>query len=149
MVRHKTSNGYVKVKCAGHPRANKHGYVLEHILVAEKALGKYLPPGAVVHHVDEDKSNNVPSNLVICEDDAYHQLLHSRMRAYAATGDANAKRCGDCGWWMKPDHAETCRAVERDGKKPRGFYKAPLFIGRQQYDQRGKRTVKCSDRRDA
>jgi hypothetical protein len=54
----------------------------EHRLVAEKVLGKPLPPGAVVHHIDGDNMNNHPSNLVICPDQGYHRLIHTRMKAY-------------------------------------------------------------------
>lgn len=52
----------------------------EHIVVAERALGKPLPNGAVVHHVNLDTHDNRPCNLVICPDEAYHRLLHKRMR---------------------------------------------------------------------
>ena len=52
----------------------------EHIVVAEKALGKPLPKGARVHHVNLDTHDNRRRNLVICPDEAYHQLLHKRMR---------------------------------------------------------------------
>lgn len=38
-------------------------YVLEHRLVMERALGRYLEPGEVVHHVDENPSNNALENL--------------------------------------------------------------------------------------
>ena len=55
--------------------------ILRHILVAEKALGKSLPVGAEVHHVDLDRSNDNPSNLVICQNRAYHKLLHKRTEA--------------------------------------------------------------------
>jgi len=68
-----TSDGYVYIQ------SNKKKK-MKHVLVAEKALGKSLPKGAVVHHVDLDKKNNKPSNLVICPDQAYHLLLHKRMR---------------------------------------------------------------------
>lgn len=52
----------------------------EHIFVAEKALGKKLPEGAVVHHMNEDKLDNfTPFNLIVCPDQAYHLLLHRRM----------------------------------------------------------------------
>lgn len=77
--------GYVFVHKPGHPRISKQagrsGYVFEHILVAEAALGKFLPPGAVIHHVNGVKSDNRPSNLVICENQSYHLLLHARAKA--------------------------------------------------------------------
>lgn len=45
---------------------------------AEMALGKQLPAGAEVHHADGTKADDAP--LVICQDRAYHMLLHKRMR---------------------------------------------------------------------
>jgi len=67
-----------------------------HVLVAERALGHPLPPGAIVHHHDEDKANNAPTNLVICPSDAYHKLLHKRMRALDACGNADWRKCTFC-----------------------------------------------------
>ena len=68
----------------------------EHVMVAEKALGRPLPEGAVVHHVDGDKLNNAGSNLVICPDDTYHKMLHVRERALDACGDPNKRKCKFC-----------------------------------------------------
>lgn len=81
-----------------HPRAckNSRRKLPEHILIAEKALGKYLPLKAVVHHVDSNGCNNASDNLVICEDTAYHALLHVRTRAFYACGNANWRKCGRC-----------------------------------------------------
>ncbi len=56
-----------------------------HRLRAEKALGKPLPPGAVVHHADGSIRADAP--LVICPDEAYHRLLHRRMRVKAHGGN--------------------------------------------------------------
>lgn len=57
--------------------------VYEHIFIAELALGRPLPKGAVVHHMNECPSDNETRfNLVICPDQAYHMLLHRRMREF-------------------------------------------------------------------
>lgn len=70
---------------------------MTHICVAERALGKPLPEGAHVHHFDGDGYNNDPANLVICQDAAYHSLLHVRQRVKAAGGDPNTQRiCTRC-----------------------------------------------------
>jgi hypothetical protein len=99
---HKWNNGrtndrkYPMVTVKGHPRATRDGYVRESIVIAEKALGKFLPPPGMVHHVDGNPANSSPSNLVICQDDAYHKLLHCRARAYEACGHADWKKCWIC-----------------------------------------------------
>lgn len=68
--------GYVRV----HVGNNK--YRMEHVVIAEKALGKPLPKGAVVHHVDGDPAaNRKPWNLVVCPNQDYHLLLHRRAQA--------------------------------------------------------------------
>ena len=109
------SRGYLSLLLPGHPRANPRGYVLEHISIAERAIGQPLPSGAVVHHVNEIKDDNRHENLVICESRAYHLLLHQRMRAYHACGDANARKCSFCGvWWRDAAgrvHHPSCRSA--------------------------------------
>ena len=77
------SNGYVMVLTPGHSRGTARRYVLAHILIAEKALGRPLPKGAVVHHANEKKDDNRNQNLVICENQTYHKLLHTRMKERA------------------------------------------------------------------
>ena len=61
--RHKTSKGYVLVKCYSHPFASKRHYVLEHRLIMEQMIGRYLLPSEVVHHKNGIKDDNRPENL--------------------------------------------------------------------------------------
>lgn len=110
-----TGGPYVLVCQPGHPRARPNGYVAEHVLLAEKAVGHALPPGAVVHHFDENKQNNAPGNLVVCPNESYHRLLHARMRAFAACGDPNAISCRICRSFDDQAHIVTLRAHPRVG----------------------------------
>lgn len=64
--------GYVLVWAPDHPFANRAGYVREHRLVAEEKLGRLLLPTEVVHHIDDDPSNNSPENLVVFESNGQH-----------------------------------------------------------------------------
>lgn len=85
-------DGYIQVHTPDHPFAVKR-YVMEHRLVYENYLRdheplsalltvvdgrRYLCPDVEIHHRDEDKSNNVLSNLQPMTK-AEHARLHSRM----------------------------------------------------------------------
>lgn len=78
------------------------GVALEHVLVAENALGRKLPKGAEVHHIDENRHNNSPNNLVVCPSSAYHKLLHIRKRALEETGHVDWRKCRYCKEWSDP-----------------------------------------------
>lgn len=89
---------YIRVYKPSHPRAVKSSkHVYQHTLICERALGKYLPKNCEIHHVDGDITNNWPYNLVICQDRAYHMLLHSRQRIKNLGGNPNTEKiCGRC-----------------------------------------------------
>lgn len=122
-------HGYVTVRMPEHHRAGANGRVFEHILVAERALGRLIQHPAEVHHVNGIKGDNRNENLVICEDRGFHMLLHQRARAYTATGNPKALRCRICGQWGVDDIAvkksgapyhRACNATYERGRKERG-----------------------------
>lgn len=100
----------------GGRQISSHGYVVlwtpegrqyEHIVVAEKAIGrklKYITPGhpdnEVVHHINGNKLNNGNNNLLVCTH-AYHTELHHRLELSAEWPEfakiiRNDKRVGTC-----------------------------------------------------
>jgi len=91
------NGGYAKILMPDYPRADSKGYVKEHIYIAEKAMGKTIPRGAQVHH-------HSPTQLVICQDDAYHKLLHQRTRAFLACGNVHWRKCWYCKQYDSPSN---------------------------------------------
>lgn len=90
-------NAYKQVFVAQRDRRGSRDFEAEHVLVAERALGHRLPHKSHVHHVDGNRLNNAPSNLVICENNAYHRLLHFRTRILKAGGNPNTDAmCSTC-----------------------------------------------------
>jgi transposase len=76
----KTKNlngGYAGRMVPGHHLANNRGYVMEHVLVMEEKLGRPLKKGEVVHHVNEDKQDNRPENLVLFSSKSEHVRHHN------------------------------------------------------------------------
>ena len=86
-------------------RANKR----MHTHIAEQALGRPLPKGAEIHHVDGDGHNYHGTNLVICPNHAYHAMLHRRERALASCGHADWVKCRICGCYDDPSSMQSCQ----------------------------------------
>lgn len=81
------SNGYVEIIVPGHPATNVRGYVYEHRIVAEKKLGRYLLSNEVVHHIDGNKTNNSPNNLIVLSNED-HATLHALLKNGMSYEDA-------------------------------------------------------------
>jgi hypothetical protein len=72
-----TNYGY-RIRYA--PGRGVRNQAFEHRLIAEKAIGRLLKKGEVVHHVNGNKLDNRNSNLLICSA-SYHHVIEARMAA--------------------------------------------------------------------
>lgn len=89
------------VSIIGHTWLGKQGYFFMsvgkgeqeyvHRKVVEHTLGRKLSGTEIVHHVNENKADCQRTNLVVCPDDSYHQLLHARARIYDLGGHPVSK----------------------------------------------------------
>jgi hypothetical protein len=89
-------DGYVLVADKTNRRATSDGYVREHLLIIEEVLGRPLKAKECSHHVNGIKKDNKNSNLVACQDQNYHMLLHLRARALKESGHASWRKCSLC-----------------------------------------------------
>ena len=84
--------GYRMILKRDHPRARANGYVLEHILVAEKMMGRPLATGEEVHHKDRNKVNNDPGNLVVYKSHLEHWMMEHHAEVVSAAAAVNSKK---------------------------------------------------------
>lgn len=75
----KDRNGYSYVYIPEHPYASSDGYVMEHRLVMESCIGRYLEKDEVIHHINGNKKDNRIENLMIMTP-AEHLRLHNQKR---------------------------------------------------------------------
>ena len=76
----KDSAGYILILRPEHPRANKKGYVLEHLLIWEEAHGKPLPKGWIIHHLNGIKDDNRPQNLEALPNKKHYHVLQAKAK---------------------------------------------------------------------
>lgn len=73
--RKRSSHGYILVLAKHHPRADRWGYVYEHIIAAENKIGRPLRNDESPHHLNRVKSDNRPENLQVMTR-TEHKRLH-------------------------------------------------------------------------
>lgn len=84
-----------------HMQIGNSGCVYEHVLVAEKILGRQLNKLEVVHHKDKNRHNNSPDNLIVFKTKSDHTRYHNT-GIMEKCGDVyispkQYNRCIDCG----------------------------------------------------
>ena len=84
-------SGYLEIYLGrNHGYCNrKDKYVLLHRLIAELILNRPLERNELVHHIDGDKQNNNPNNLVICKNTQEHRRVHDDLEKLAMILVAN------------------------------------------------------------
>lgn len=71
------NNGYISVHVGENLfSAEFQDYEYEHVIVAEEMLGRPLKEGEVVHHLDFNRTNNSPDNLLVLSG-PMHMKLHT------------------------------------------------------------------------
>lgn len=72
-----TKAGYRQILCPEHPRADSGGYVMEHIVVWERATGVPVPKNCCIHHLNGIKADNRIQNLCMMQHIAHTAFHHT------------------------------------------------------------------------
>lgn len=94
----KTAKGYRQILMPEHPRADRTGYVMEHIVVWENATGSTLPDSCVIHHLNGVKTDNRIENLCAMQRGAHTTFHHTGAKRSEETRKniSNARRNVSC-----------------------------------------------------
>ena len=65
--------GYKMISSPNHPYRTDYGYIMEHRLIMEKHLNRYLSPNERVYHINGDKTDNRIENLSLNKPKKYGQ----------------------------------------------------------------------------
>ena len=74
----KLRGGYIGEYCPNHPFCWGKGYVLQHRLVMEKYIKRFLLPKEIVHHINGISSDNRIENLQLLSCLGEHNSIHKR-----------------------------------------------------------------------
>ena len=81
-----SEHGYVRVRVGrDHPLADPNGYAYEHLIVWCSAGRPKPSKGELLHHKDDDKTNNQLSNLEVLTR-AEHNRLHNATKTRGSDG---------------------------------------------------------------
>lgn len=96
------NNGYPVFWDKDHPLATTDGRVFMHRHVASIKLGRWITADEIVHHIDENKDNFLPDNLLICSR-SEHTKIHKTTEVITSI----CKLCG-CQYEITKDKDTYC-----------------------------------------
>ncbi len=73
-------DGYIEIYSPNHPLKSGRNSVLQHRLVMEKHIGRYLTSEEVVHHKNGIKNDNKIENLELMKNNSEHRKHEYRTR---------------------------------------------------------------------
>jgi len=74
--KYKSKKGYTWIYVPEHPNCNSRGYVMEHRLVVENQLKRYLKKEEIVHHINFIREDSRLKNLYLFSSQSEHAKYH-------------------------------------------------------------------------
>lgn len=114
-------NGYIEVYQPDHPHPIHGHNVLEHRLMIERHIGRYLRPNEEVHHINGDRQDNRLENLQLMTK-SEHQTLERMI-------DMSDRICSIC------ENRDTGTTRHKVGKRPHWVHIDDMLVCTFCYDK--------------
>lgn len=108
------SNGYVLIRVGvDHHLADVRGYAYEHRIVAEQKIGRRLKRREQVHHINGNKQDNRPDNLLVASNAAEHHVHHRKQKNLRLPNEPNPLVACECGCGSRFRKFDSCGRPRR------------------------------------